>query len=196
MSTFLKPFELVLNSALAQDLETKTKLEQFDQHCIAINIKDFNQIINVLINHQQLQLSTDPEQTTDLTITANALALIKLGQHPDALFSTDIDIHGNVQFAKQLRDLLDGFDFDWEAQLAKITGDTLAYPIAHGIRQTANWLKNTQLSLQQTCAEYLREEAQILPDKSQINDYIHDIDSLRADYDRLEARINKLDRNA
>ena len=195
MNTFLKPFELALNATLAQDPETKAKLKQFEQHCIAIEIKDFNQTINVAVSNQQLHLSANHEQTTDLTITGKALSLAKLGQHPDNLFSTDIEIHGNVQFAKQLRDLLDGFDFDWEAQLAKVTGDALAYPIAHGIRQTANWLKNTHQSLQQNMAEYLREEARILPDKSQIKHYMTDIDILRADYDRLEARINRLSKH-
>lgn len=192
MSTLVKPIELAINVALAQDPETKAKLDQFEQRCIAIHIKDFNQIITMLVIEQQIQLSTDSEQSADLTITANALTLIKLGNNPDNLFSAEIDIHGDVQFAKQLRDLLDGFDFDWEAQLAKLTGDTLAYPIAHGIRQFAAWAQNTHQSMQQNIAEYLREEIRILPDKSQIKDYMNDIDKLRADVDRIEARINRL----
>ncbi|MDQ7073241.1 MAG: hypothetical protein Q9N32_06945 [Gammaproteobacteria bacterium] len=116
-----------------------------------------------------------------------------MGTDPDSLFSAAIDINGDVQFAKQLRDLLDGFDFDWEAQLAKVTGDTLAYPLAHSIRQFSGWARHTHQSLQETMAEYLREEARLLPDKSQVNQYMSDIDMLRADLDRLEARINRLD---
>ncbi|MFW5450248.1 MAG: SCP2 domain-containing protein [Methylophagaceae bacterium] len=192
MSTLLKPIELAINATLAQDPETQAKLDQFEQRCIAIHIKDFNQTITMSVIEQQLQLSTDTGQTADLTITANALTLAKLGRNPDNLFSAEIDINGDVQFAKQLRDLLNGFDFDWEAQLAKVTGDTLAYPIAYGIREFAGWAKNTHQSMQQNIAEYLREEARILPDKSQIKDYMTDIDKLRADFDRLEARINRL----
>lgn len=192
MSTLFKPIELAINAALAQDPETKAKLDQFEQRCIAIHIKDFNQIITMLVIEQQIQLSAYSEQSADLTITANALTLIKLGNNPDNLFSAEIDIHGDVQFAKQLRDLLDGFDFDWEAQLAKLTGDTLAYPIAHGMRQFAAWAQNTHQSMQENIAEYLREEIRILPDKSQIKDYMNDIDKLRADFDRIEARINRL----
>jgi len=192
LSTLLKPFELALNAALAQDPETQAKLDLFDQRSIAIHIKDLNQQITVHIDQQQLHLKSNSEQTADLTITANALTLAKLGSQPDSLFSSDIDIHGDVQFAKQLRDLLEGFDFDWEAQLARITGDTLAYPIAHGLRQAASWVKNTHQSMQLNTAEYLKEEIRILPDPSQIKDYMTDIDTLRADFDRLEARINRL----
>ncbi len=195
LNSVLKPAELALNAALGQDPESQAKLDQFEQRSIAIEIKDIGQTIIVTVENQQLRLRINVDIATDLKITANAVALIKLGQHPDNLFSSEIDIHGDVQFAKQLRDLLDGFDFDWEALLAEFTGDTLAYPIAHGIRQAASWAKFTHQSLQQTLAEYLREEARILPDKSQINDYLTDIDKLRADYDRLEARINRLQGN-
>ena len=192
MSQLLKPFELALNAALAQDPETQAKLDAFEQRSIAVEISDFKQSIHVNIAQRQLQLTTNSQQTADLTITANALTLAKLGSQPDSLFSSEIDIHGDVQFAKQLRDLLDGFDFDWEAQLARITGDTLAYPIAHGIRQVSGWVKNTHQAMQENTAEYLKEEIRILPDPSQIKDYMTDIDTLRADFDRLEARIGRL----
>jgi len=190
--SLLKPLEIALNSTLSHDLETKAKLDQFEDRCIAINISDFNKTINALVLQQQIHLSIDAEQAADLSITGKALTLAKLGSDPESLFSSDIDIHGDVQFAKQLRDLLEGFDFDWEAQLAKVTGDTLSYPIAHGIRQVGRWAKNTHNSLQESTAEYLKEEVRILPDKSQINDYMSYIDTLRADSDRLEARIKRL----
>lgn len=195
MSTFLKPIELALNAALAQDPETKAKLDQFEQRCIAIHINDFNHTITAAVNQQQLHISMNTEHTADLTISGNALTLAKLGSQPDSLFSSAIDIHGDVQFSKQLRDLLEGFDFDWEAQLARVTGDTLAYPIAHGIRQVSNWVQNTHRSMQENTAEYLREEIRLLPDVSQIKEYMSDIDRLRADFDRLQARITRLEGN-
>jgi ubiquinone biosynthesis protein UbiJ len=192
LSSLLKPIEKVLNSALSQDIETQTKLDQFDQRCIVVNISDLNKAIVILFNHRQLELSNNSRQTADLTITGKALTLAKLGHDPESLFSADIDINGNVQFAKQLRELLEGFEFDWEAQLARITGDTLAYPIAHTIRQAGLWLKNSHQSLQYSLAEYLKEEALLLPDKSQIKHHMNQIDTLRADFDRLEARIKRL----
>jgi len=168
LSSALKPIELALNAALAQDPETKAKLDQFESRCVTIKIKDFNQTIAMSVSNRQLYLTTTPDQNVDLTITGNALTLAKLGKDPESLFSAEIDINGDVQFAKQLRDLLEGFDFDWEAQLARVTGDTLAYPIAQGIRQVTSWAKKNHLSCTQNIAEYLREESRILPDKSQI----------------------------
>lgn len=192
MSLFLKPFQSLLNATLNLDLETKEKLSDFDQKQIAITVEDLQQIIIIKFSDQAIQLLSSSEQSNDLTISGKSFDLAKLGSHPDNLFSADIEIHGDVQFAKQLRDLVEGFDFDWEQELARYTGDTLAYPIAHGLRQTSNWLKTSHQSLQQTTAEYLREEIKILPDKSQINEYLREVDNLRADCDRLSARVKRL----
>ena len=192
MNNLFKPFEFAINAALAQDPETQAKLAAFDQRSIAIEISDVNKTIFVLVQQEQLKLTIEHEQPADLTIAGQALTLVKLGSEPDSLFSAEIEIHGDVQFAKQLRDLLEGFDFDWEQQLARVTGDTLAYPLAHSIRQLHNWVKNSHQSVQFNVAEYLREESQILPDQSQIKEYLSDIDTLRADADRLTARITRL----
>jgi len=192
MNNLFKPFELAINAALAQDPESQAKLTAFDQRSIAIEISDLNKTIFVLVRQEQLKLASVHEQSADLTISGQALTLAKLGSAPDSLFSADIEIHGDVQFAKQLRDLVDGFDFDWEQQLARVTGDTLAYPLAHTIRQLHNWVKNSHQSVQYNIAEYLREESHILPDQSQIKEYLSDIDTLRADTDRLAARITRL----
>ena len=192
MAGLLTPFELALNAALAHDPESQSKLVQFDQRCIAIDISDMDKVIHVQFIQDKLALSLDADSEADLTITGKAFTLAKLGSDPDSLFSADIDIHGDVQFAKQLRDLLDGFDFDWEAQLARFTGDTLAYPIAHGVRQFGRWAKDSHQSMQLNIAEYLKEEALILPDESQVNVFLSDVDTLRADTERLEARIARL----
>ena len=192
MAGLLTPFELALSAALSHDPESQSKLIHFDQRCIAIDISDMNNVIHVHFIQDKLALSLDANSDADLTITGKALTLAKLGSDPDSLFSADIDIHGDVQFAKQLRDLLDGFDFDWEAQLARVTGDTLAYPIAHGVRQFGRWAKDSHQSMQLNVAEYLKEEALILPDQSQVNAFLSDVDTLRADAERLEARIARL----
>lgn len=193
MASLLKPIEIAINAALKQDPDTCARLGAFEQRSIVVNIDDLKQFVHITFHENTLQLSHNDEETADLLISGNAFALLKLGEHPDNLFSSDIRIHGDVQFAKQLQDVLDGFDFDWEQQLARVTGDVIAQPLAYGIKQGFSWLRDTHRSLQMTTSEYLREEAQLLPDKIQIDDYMQAVDRLRADCDRLEARIKRLE---
>jgi ubiquinone biosynthesis accessory factor UbiJ len=193
MAGLLTPIEMAINAALRQDPDTCKKLDAFEQRTIVIHITDLHQFVHIRFNQQSLQLSHNDDESADLLIAGSAFSLLKLGEHPDNLFSPEIRIHGNVQFAKQLQDVLNGFDFDWEQQLAKITGDVIAQPVAYGLKQGVSWLRESSQSLQLSVSEYLREEAQLLPDKIQIEDYMLAVDTLRADCDRLEARIKRLE---
>lgn len=193
MSALLKPIEFAVNAALKQDPETCERLTAFENKSIVINIVDLHQFLHIAFHQQHIQLTHNDDENADLLISGSAFALLKLGEHPDNLFSPEIKIHGDVQFAKQLQVVLEGFDFDWEQQLANITGDVIAQPLAHGMKQGFSWLRDTTQSLSLTTSEYLREEAQLLPDKIQIEDFMSDVDKLRADIDRLEARIKRLE---
>ncbi len=193
MATLLRPIEFAINQALKQDPETSEHLKAFENHVIVIQIEDWQQYLHVSFHQSTIKLTHNDEENADLLITAKALDLLKLAKQPEHLFSNEIHIHGNVQFAKQLQDVLDGFDFDWEQQIAKVTGDVIAQPLTHAIKQSFSWLNATQRSLSMSLSEYLREEARILPDKIQIDDFLNDVDKLNADIDRLEARINRLD---
>lgn len=188
----LRPLEFALNQALSADADSQAKLNQFDGRSIHLDITDFQLSVLIRFDNQSVQLSDGRDQSADLMIAADSAALIKVARNPENLFSAQIKILGDVQFAKQLQDWLDGFDFDWEAQLAKVTGDTLAYPIAQGLRQGFGWLNDSADSFQQSLAEYLREESRLLPDKAETNRFMQQVDTLQAAVDRLEARIQRL----
>lgn len=188
----LRPLEFALNQALSADADSQAKLSQFEQRSIHLDITDFKLSVLIQFENQQIKLSDGREKAADLMIAADSTALFKVARNADNLFSAQIKILGDVQFAKQLQDWLAGFDFDWEAQLAKITGDTLAYPIAQGLRQGFGWLTSSADSVQQSIAEYLREESRLLPDKAETDRFMQQVDSLQANVDRLEARIQRL----
>lgn len=188
----LRPLEFALNQALSADADSQAKLNQFEQRSIHLDITDFKVSVYIQFENTSLKLADGRDKIADLMIAADSTALIKVARNPDNLFSAQIKILGDVQFAKQLQDWLNGFDFDWEAQLAKVTGDTLAYPIAQGLRQGFGWLNSSADSFQQSVAEYLREESRLLPDKAETNRFMEDVDKLQASVDRLEARIQRL----
>lgn len=188
------PAELALNVLLSQDPELKAKLKQFDNLSIAFRIKNINYEIIVTIKNHKLLLNSSPDTKADLTITASAIALAKLAYYPNNLFSKDIEIYGDVQFAKKLRDILHELNLDLETFIANLTGNILAYPIIHEFCQINNWMKSIHISLQKNMSEYLCEEAELLPDKLLINNYLTNIDKIRANFERLEARVNRLKR--
>jgi ubiquinone biosynthesis protein UbiJ len=192
MSLLLKPLEMALNHALRFDMESHEKLLRFAKRSIRIDITNLNIAVIARFTDDQILLEMAEEHVADLMIKADSFALLKLLQQPDSLFSNQIQILGDVQFAKQLQDWQQHFDFDWEQQLARLTGDTLAYPLAQSLRRGFDWLKYNRSEFEQSVAEYLREESHYLPDKSQTTRFMQNVDLLRADTDRLEARIKRL----
>ncbi len=192
MSLLLKPLEIALNHALRFDMESHEKLQRFDSRSIRIDITNLNIAVIARFTDDRILLETAEEHVADLMIKADSFALLKLVQQPDSLFSNQIQIRGDVQFAKQLQDWQQHFDFDWEQQLARVTGDTLAYPLAQSLRRGFDWLNYNRSEFEQSLAEYLREESQYLPDKSQTQRFMQNVDLLRADTERLEARIKRL----
>lgn len=193
MAGLLTPIQIAINAALRQDPDTCKKLSAFESRTIVLHVTDLHQYVHIRFTQQSVQLGHTDDESADLLIAGSAWSLLKLGEHPDNLFSPEIRIHGDVQFAKQLQDVLNSFDFDWEQQLAAVTGDVIAQPLAYGLKQGVHWLRDSHRSLQQSVSEYLREEAQLLPDRIQIEDYMQAVDTLRADCDRLEARIKRLE---
>lgn len=192
MSLLLKPLEMALNHALRFDMESHEQLLRFAKRSIRIDITNLNIAVIARFTDDQILLEMAEEHVADLMIKADSFALLKLLQQPDSLFSNQIQILGDVQFAKQLQDWQQHFDFDWEQQLARLTGDTLAYPLAQSLRRGFDWLKYNRSEFEQSVAEYLREESHYLPDKSQTTRFMQNVDLLRADTDRLEARIKRL----
>jgi len=192
MSLLLKPIELALNHALRFDLESHQQLQRFAKRSIRIDITDLNLAVMARFTDNKIILDSAGDDIADLMIKADSFVLLNLLKQPESLFSSQIQILGDVQFAKQLQDWQQHFDFDWEQQLAKITGDTLAYPLAQSIRRGFDWLNDNRSELENSVAEYLREESQFLPDKSQTDRFMQQVDLIRADTDRLEARIKRL----
>ena len=192
MSLLLKSLEIALNHALRFDMESHEKLQHFANRSIRIDITNLNIAVIVRFTDDRILLEAAEEHVADLMIKADSFALLKLVQQPDSLFSNQIQIRGDVQFAKQLQDWQQHFDFDWEQQLARVTGDTLAYPLAQRLRRGFDWLNYNRSEFEQSLAEYLREESQYLPDKSQTQRFMQNVDLLRADTERLEARIKRL----
>ena len=183
---------MALNHALRFDMESYEQLKHFANRSIRIDITNLNLAVLAKFTDNRIVLDNAGDEIADLMIKADSFALLKLLKQPESLFSNQIQILGDVQFAKQLQDWQQHFDFDWEQQLARVTGDTLAYPLAQSLRRGFDWLNYNRSEFEQSVAEYLREESHYLPDKSQTQRFMQNVDLLRADTERLEARIKRL----
>ncbi|MCF6345971.1 MAG: hypothetical protein L3J00_05820, partial [Thiomicrorhabdus sp.] len=99
---------------------------------------------------------------------------------------------GDTQLAQAFINALCTLDIDWEEQLSHYTGDLIAFKIGHGIRSLFSTQQAVKDNVSQTVKEYLQFEIEAVPTKSQVKRFCQNVDTLKQDFDALEARINKL----
>lgn len=118
------------------------------------------------------------------------LALTEQGRH--TLFSGAVEIEGDTELGQQLQDVLNAIDIDWEEQLARITGDVVAHQAGNAVRGAQRWVERSRESLTLDLADYLHEESRQVPARGEVERFVADVDVLRADIERLAARVKRL----
>lgn len=131
----------------------------------------------------------------DVTFTGSPLAFARLGlsQSPkSALFAGEVIVEGDMTAARRFQSLFERLDIDWESLLARITGKFLAARLVADLRASHAWRVDTVDAWRMNLGEYLQEESRELPAEAEAECFYADVDTLRADFDRLEARVLRL----
>lgn len=139
-----------------------------------------------------------PEVDTrpDATLSGTPLAFVRMGlsgRPQRGLFAGEIVMAGDVSVAHRFQALLRKLDIDWEAHLARFTGTSFAGWLTETVKTSRNWAADSLESLQLDVAEYLQEESRELPTSAEAEDFYRDVDVLRGDFDRLFARLERLE---
>ena len=191
----LTGLEAMINKVLRLDPDSIERLKKLDGKSVKVVINDWNISFFVLPYAHGLQLLNEYHKQPNTVISGKLFGLMKAGiakAKTTALFDESITISGDTQTGEAIRDVLKNLDIDWEEQLSKIVGDSLAHPIAHHAKKAVDLGKRTIRSLGDNVSEYLHYESQQLPPQQAVENFISDVSRLRDDVDRIEARINKL----
>ncbi len=103
-----------------------------------------------------------------------------------------LHIRGDLECAKALYDTWRFLDLDFEGALAKWVGGDVARGLSQGFTQSKDWIKNTATQRAQDLGVYFQDENKILPTKLEIEAFFTDVDSVRLDVERLQAKIDHL----
>ena len=81
---------------------------------------------------------------------------------------------------------------DLEEELAAVVGDVAARRVANLARGVLALGRSATDSLATSVAEYLQEEGRDVPARVEVEEFLRDVDQLRDDVERLEARLARL----
>jgi ubiquinone biosynthesis protein UbiJ len=186
--------EAALNRYLQLDPDSRSKLAAMQGKCLAIELTGLEFTLYLLIDSQGILIFNDYPETPDATLSGSPLDLLGLAlqQQPGpAMFAGGVKISGDTELGQFFKRLFDSLDIDWEEHLSQYTGDIVAHKLGNLFRSGVQWGQQASDILRQDIAEYLLQEDRLVPEKAELEGFFSEIDNLREDTDRLEARIKR-----
>jgi ubiquinone biosynthesis protein UbiJ len=180
---------------LAESVEGLAALRNLAGQVIALRLEPFGKTLFLCPTDEDIQVFTEISGTPNVTIAGNLAAFTRAGLangSQENLKASGLKISGNAESARQFQALSQALRIDWQHLFSRLLGANLASSLLAVTDAGKHWARGTMAALQSDVSEYLREEARWLPDRSQTDALLCEIDQLRSYMDRLTARISRL----
>lgn len=187
--------ETAINRYLALDPEMLDKLAQFSGKVIKIEVTGVNKSFYLFPTDSGMQVSAEYEGDADTVLKGSPISLFKMGVVANAanlLLKGEVEITGDTRLGHQFKNIFSQMDIDWSEPLAGLLGDGVAYRLQQSGLNLARWSKDTANSVSTSFSEYLQEESRDVVSKPELEIFNDEVDRLRNDVDRLQAKINLL----
>lgn len=179
----------LLQHLIAQNSWANNLLQPYAGKSVKFNIALLHTTL-VILENGSLAIAGETN-FPDATITISPSLLLRLVAKDEAA-KLQIKIEGDTDLATALAKALSYMRWDYEDDLSKVVGDVPAYKISELGRHTASAMKETSANITDMLSEYWQEEKPMIAKKRHIEQFNTDVDTLRADVERLEKRLNKL----
>ena len=186
-------FEQALNRTLHLDPQALERLEALAGKVILLELAAEGAPLRFYVfpSGAGLRLQRTYDRTPDVTISGTAPVFLgQLVRGPAV--SDALTIRGDIELGQRFRRILADLDPDWEEGLARVAGDVPAHQIVRLGRGLRTWAAQALQTLGMDGAEYLQEEALVLARRDRVQEFLREVDRLRADADRLEKRLQRL----
>ncbi len=192
----ISALELAINRFIKLDEEAPILLAPLCNKVIAIHIQPFDSVLYLCPGPDTIQVIDQYFEEPDATMsgTPAALSLMGMSSKPmRSIFSGQVRVEGDLEVAGKFQQLFDKLEIDPEEQLSHITGDLIAHKIGRFFYHGKSWTEQSINTFQLNLSEFLQEETRDLPAQPEMDIFLAQVDSLRSDYDRLQARISRLE---
>lgn len=196
----LAGMEKTLNALLARDPAAPMRLRRLTGKRILVRVESPPLTLAIHFHAQGLDLIRQPEAAEEafdaiVELDSDTLsALISGASAEQLMFQGKLSVRGQTALLEAARELLLDLDLDWEGELACWVGDQPAHTLAEGLRSLGNWGIRTQRELRADIAEYVFEEARLLPGRHQLEILRDHLTEIEVATDRIEARLERLRR--
>jgi ubiquinone biosynthesis protein UbiJ len=196
LTPLLATQEIILNRFLQLDPEAVRYLTPLSGKVVKLELNGLGQYW--LFKSDAIYLTKDYNGLVDLVLSGSVFDFMRLAfmKKEAALTAIPIHVSGDMAFAKQFKALFSNLEIDWEEQLSRVVGDTIAYPTAQFLKMLSQWARESVENFSQNMTEYVQAEIDCLVPEEEVQIFFSEVDDLRDDLARLQARIERLQRIA
>jgi ubiquinone biosynthesis protein UbiJ len=143
----------------------------------------------------RLMLSAGEDSAADATISGTVPALLQLlkGGASREPGTTAAQIRGDAEIANRYRELFMLARPDPEEELSRWIGDFPARRVSQFAQRALAFARRAQRTAGENIAEYLQEESRDLVNRTELEEFLRNVDELRETADRVEARLGRLE---
>lgn len=186
-----------VDAALALDPGAHHRIERLEARVLELRVTGLGFSVYVLPEHGHLRLAgSPPEQPVAVCIAGPpaSLAMLAGRRGTQILFSGSLHVEGDIEAAKAYKRLFDTLDPDWEEALARAVGDIPAHEAGRLLRGLAAQGRRAWSGRRADVHAWLVDEIEALPARTEVEHWLGAVDRVRADTDRLAARVARLER--
>lgn len=183
---------LGLNHVLAQQSWARQRLIPFAGQIVEFRLPPLPDL-RIAIQPDGLVEAAPPGAPADLSIGIRPAAVpLILLRHESML--REIAVTGSADLAQVVQQLFRELEWDFEEDLSRVFGDVLAHRMAGAGRELFAWQREAGLRLAQNFAEYWTEERPLIARRGDLARFSSEVDRLRDDVERMDKRLELLER--
>ncbi len=177
-----------LDRLFAQAPGARDALAKHAGHTLALDMMLFRAHLRI---DEGGGLHAAPMDEAEAVIFLTPDVLLRLPEKGKAAFR-ELRTEGDADLLSAFNDAFQQLDLDAEAELSRLFGPIMGFRLAEAGRAFGGWVKQAAEDTARALAEYAVEESPLLASRADVDRFNREIDQLRDDAARLEARLNKL----
>jgi len=193
LETLLRPLVLLINRQINATTPAREICADISGSVIAIRVKNSALATYFHVHDNRITLTGLYAEEPDVVITGSLLSLAKLATPAatQAIRDGSVELHGDAHTAQAFEQLLRYARPDVEEELSILLGDTVAQNLGEFARRLRDWGEEARDTMRQNLTEYLQEESRAVPSQHEVDMFRQNVDTLRDDVARFEARLNR-----
>lgn len=181
------------NRLVRLDPEYARKLRELEGRFAVVHLSGTGLTMSMGVEDGHLQVSEQARDGADVVLRGSPAALFGLASGGTGRRGQGkVEVSGDATVGQRFAECFKALDLDWEEPLARTFGDVAGHRMASFLRSAVSFGQRASDSFSHSLSEYLTEESGWVIGRNELNDFYDQVDDLREDAERLEARVRKL----